>query len=124
LTCSKKAAYTYAVIVLRVDMNPVFKALADRNRRKMLDRLFAEPGLSLSELIRDLKMTRQSASRHVSILAGADLVVTYWNGREKLHYLNPVPLVEVADRWLDKFTQDNARAVLALKLALEESKNE
>ena len=100
-------------------MELIFKALADQNRRAMLDRLFAEPGLTLSELIRDLGMTRQSASRHVTILEAAGLVVTYWSGREKLHYLNPVPVAEITDRWLDKFTQDNARAMLALKQALE-----
>ncbi len=100
-------------------MELIFKALADQNRRTMLDRLFAEPGLTLSELIRDLEMTRQSASRHVTILEAAGLIVTYWSGREKLHYLNPVPVAEITDRWLDKFTQDNARAMLALKQALE-----
>jgi DNA-binding transcriptional ArsR family regulator len=103
-------------------MDKVFKALADRNRRKMLDRLYSEPGLTLSELIHDLDMTRQSASRHVSILEAAGLIATYWSGREKLHYLNPVPLVEMTDRWLDKFTQDKAKAMLALKKALEGNK--
>lgn len=103
-------------------MDLVFKALADRNRRRLLDRLCDEPGLTLSELIRSLDMTRQSASRHVSILEAAGLIVTYWSGREKLHYLNPVPVVEITDRWLDKFTQDNAKAMLALKKALEGSK--
>ncbi len=103
-------------------MDHVFKALADRNRRKMLDRLYAEPGLTLSELVRDLAMTRQSASRHVSILESAGLIVTYWSGREKLHYLNPIPVVEITDRWLDKFTQDKAKAMLALKNALEGNK--
>ena len=103
-------------------MDQVFKALANRNRRKMLDRLHREPGLMLSDLIRDLGMTRQSASRHVSILESAALVVTYMNGREKLHYLNPVPVVDITDRWLNKFTEDQAKAMLALKNALEEDK--
>ena len=103
-------------------MDMIFKALADHNRRKMLDRLFGESGLTLSELIRDLDMTRQSASRHVSILESAGLIVTYWSGREKLHYLNPVPVVEITDRWLDKFTKDKAKALLTLKSALEGSK--
>ena len=103
-------------------MDPIFKALADQNRRKMLDRLFAEPGLTLSELIQDLAMTRQSASRHVSILEAAGLIVTYWSGREKLHYLNPVPVVEITDRWLDKFTRDRTKVMLALKDALEGKK--
>lgn len=103
-------------------MEIVFKALADQNRRKMLDRLFADPGLTLSELIRGLEMTRQSASRHVSILEAAGLIVIHWRGREKLHYLNPVPVVEITDRWLDKFTHDNARTLLALKQGLEGNK--
>ena len=101
-------------------MDEIFKALADRNRRKMLDRLRKEAGLTLSELIDDIDMTRQSASRHVSVLETAGLVVTHWSGREKLHYLNPVPVVEISERWLDKFSQDKALALLALKSALED----
>jgi DNA-binding transcriptional ArsR family regulator len=101
-------------------MEPVFKALADRNRRRMLDRLHEEPGLTLSELTHGLGMTRQSASRHVSILEKAGLVVTHWSGREKLHYLNPVPVAEITDRWLDKFTKDKTQILLALKGALED----
>ena len=101
-------------------MDKVFKALADRNRRRMLDRLYEEPGLTLSELIDDIEMARQSASRHVAILEDAGLIVTHWSGREKLHYLNPVPVVEVADRWLDKFSENKAVSLLALKSALEE----
>ena len=101
-------------------MDEVFKALADRNRRAMLDRLFAEPGLTLSELIENVGMARQSASRHVSILEQAGLVVTHWSGREKLHYLNPVPLLEISERWIDKFSQQKAESLLALKHALEE----
>ena len=105
-------------------MEKIFKALADQNRRRMLDRLFTESGLTLSELIRDLQMTRQSASRHVTILAAAGLIVTHWSGREKLHYLNPVPVAEITDRWLNKFTQDSARAILTLKRVLEDAENE
>lgn len=101
-------------------MDEIFKALADSNRRRMLDRLREEPGLTLSELIEDVDMARQSASRHVSLLESAGLVVTHWSGREKLHYLNPVPVVEISERWLDKFTENKARILLALKTALEE----
>lgn len=101
-------------------MDEVFKALADRNRRKMLDRLYEEPGLTLSELIENIGMARQSASRHVSILERAGLVVTHWSGREKLHYLNPVPVVEMSERWLDKFSENKALTLLALKTALED----
>ncbi len=103
-------------------MDLIFKALADQNRRRMLDRLHDEPGLTLTELVRDLSMTRQSASRHVSILESAGLIVTYWSGREKLHYLNPIPVVEITDRWLDKFTKDKAKAMLTLRSALEGNK--
>ena len=101
-------------------MDTIFKALADSNRRRMLDRLYAEPGLTLSELIGDVDMARQSASRHVSILEQAGLVVTRWSGREKLHYLNPVPLAEISERWIDKFSRRKAGTLLALKHALEE----
>lgn len=101
-------------------MDEIFKALADKNRRRMLDRLYEEPGLTLSELIENVDMARQSASRHVSLLESAGLVVTHWSGREKLHYLNPVPVVEISERWLDKFSENKAMTLLALKTALEE----
>lgn len=102
-------------------MDAVFKALADQSRRAMLDRLDEDPGLTLSELIKGLNMTRQSASRHASILEASGLVVTHWSGREKLHYLNPVPIAQMADRWLDKFSKDKSTALLALKRALEDN---
>lgn len=101
-------------------MDEVFKALADSNRRKMLDRLRETAGLTLSQLVGDLGMTRQSASRHVSVLEKAGLIVSHWSGREKLHYLNPVPVVEIAERWIDKFSRDKAVALLSLKSALED----
>ena len=101
-------------------MDKIFKALADRNRREMLDRLYETPGLTLSELIGDIDMARQSASRHVSVLERAGLVVTHWSGREKRHYLNAVPIAEIAERWIDKFSQRKAESLLALKQALEE----
>ena len=101
-------------------MDEVFKALADRNRRRLLDRLREEPGLTLSELIVELDMARQSASRHVSVLENAGLVVTHWSGREKLHYLNPVPVLEISERWLDRFSEGKVAALRALKTALEE----
>ena len=101
-------------------MDDVFKALADRNRRMMLDRLHAEPGLTLSELIENVDMKRQSASRHVAVLESAGLIVTHWSGREKLHYLNPVPMGEIAERWMDKFSANRALTLLALKKALED----
>lgn len=101
-------------------MDEVFKALADRNRRKMLDRLRERAGLTLSELVENLGMTRQSASRHVSVLQNAGLVVTHWSGRKKLHYLNPVPVVEISERWIDNFSRDKAVSLLSLKSALED----
>ena len=101
-------------------MDEVFKALADQSRRRLLDRLRERPGLTLTELIDGLDMARQSASRHVSVLEDAGLVVTHWSGREKLHYLNPVPVLEISDRWLDRFSEGKTVALRALKSALEE----
>lgn len=105
-------------------MDKVFKALADETRREMLDRLRDQPGLTLTGLISGAGMSRQSASRHVSVLEGAGLVVTRWNGREKLHYLNPVPIAEIGARWIDRFSAAKTDALIKLKLALEESEDE
>jgi len=105
-------------------MDATFKALADATRRQILDRLFERPGQTLTELIDGLDMRRQSAAKHVAILEAAGLVSCHWQGREKHHYLNPVPIAEIGDRWLDKFTGDRAAAILNLKNALEESTNE
>ena len=105
-------------------MDAVFKALSDTTRRQMLDRLFEHPGQSLTELTEGLEMRRQSAAKHVAILESAGLVSCHWQGREKLHYLNPVPIAEIGDRWLDKFTGDRAAAILNLKNALEDADNE
>lgn len=101
-------------------MDEVFKALADSTRRKMLDLLYAEQGLTVTQLVAEADMTRQSATRHLKVLEDAGLVVTVWEGREKLHYLNPVPIVEINQRWIDKFSKERTEAVLALKIALEE----
>lgn len=105
-------------------MDKVFKALADGTRRKMLDCLYTEQGLTLSELVAETDMTRQSATRHLNVLEDAGLVVTVWEGREKLHYLNPVPIAEISHRWIDKFSKERTKAVLALKQALEEKGDE
>lgn len=102
-------------------MDKVFKALADSTRRNMLDALHVEQGLSLTELVAGTAMTRQSATRHLKVLEDAGLVVTVWEGREKLHYLNAVPIAEISTRWIDKFSQDRTDAVIALKKALEEA---
>jgi DNA-binding transcriptional ArsR family regulator len=100
-------------------MDAVFKALADASRRQLLDRLRAENGQTLGELCARLAMTRQAVSKHLAILEAASLVATVWRGREKLHYLNPVPIHEIADRWIGKFERSRLQALGDLKKALE-----
>ena len=102
------------------DMDKVFKALADATRREMLDCLRQNQGLTLSDLVSRANMTRQSASRHIAVLEDAELVVTQWRGREKLHYLNPVPIAEISRRWIDKFSESKTEAIDNLKRALQE----
>ena len=102
-------------------MDIVFKALADPTRRALLDRIFADPGQSLGSLCEGLDMRRQSVSKHLGLLEQANLVAVQWRGREKHYYLNPVPIAEISERWLDKFSADKARALLRLKQALEEN---
>ena len=105
-------------------MDAIFKALADPTRRALLDRLFTEQGQTLTELIDGLDMRRQSATRHLAVLEDAGLVSCQWHGREKLHYLNPVPIAEINRRWLDKFSGERAAAILNLRDALQEKDNE
>lgn len=106
-------------------MDLVFKALADSSRRKLLDCLFENNGQTLMQLCKHLEMTRQAVSKHLKILENANLVVTKWQGREKLHYLNPVPINEISERWINKFEQNRLDAISDLKKALEEGgKNE
>jgi len=105
-------------------MDEVFKALADASRRELLDRLRADNGQTLNELCARLaksgaNMTRQAVSKHLAILEAANLVATVWRGREKLHYLNPVPIHEIADRWIGKFERSRLDALSELKKALE-----
>jgi DNA-binding transcriptional ArsR family regulator len=100
-------------------MDLVFKALADASRRELLDRLFAENGQTLGDLCARLDMTRQAVSKHLAILEEANLVVTVRRGREKLHYLNPVPINEIADRWIGKFERHRLQALSDLKTKLE-----
>jgi DNA-binding transcriptional ArsR family regulator len=102
------------------DLDVVFKALADRSRRFVLDKLRAEPGLTLNQLRADLAMTRQAVSKHLGILETAGLVATVWRGREKLHYLNPVPIDEIHQRWISRYEQSRLDALATLKTALEE----
>ena len=100
-------------------MDEVFKALADASRRELLDRLRAESGQTLGELCSRLAMTRQAVSKHLAILEAANLVATVWRGREKLHYLNPVPIQEIYERWIGKFERGRLQALSDLKRRLE-----
>jgi DNA-binding transcriptional ArsR family regulator len=100
-------------------MDKVFRALADPSRRQLLDRLHVENGQTLGELCEHLDMTRQAVAKHLKLLEGANLVVAIWRGREKLHYLNPVPIHEIADRWIGKFERGRLRALAELKKQLE-----
>ena len=100
-------------------MDRVFKALADSNRRKLLDLLRADNGQVLGYLCKHLDMSRQAATKHLKLLETANLVVTVWRGREKLHYLNPVPIHEIYERWIGKFERSRLRALYDLKEELE-----
>jgi uncharacterized protein YndB with AHSA1/START domain len=102
------------------EVDEVFKALANPTRRYLLDRLHQHNGQTLGELSERVDMTRQSATEHLAILEAANLVSTVWRGREKLHYLNPVPLHEIQERWIDKFERPRLRALSALKRQAEE----
>ncbi|HEY4222860.1 MAG TPA: helix-turn-helix domain-containing protein [Myxococcota bacterium] len=104
-------------------MDLVFKALADASRRRLLDALHADNGQTLSALCEQLgDMTRQAVSKHLVLLEEANLVVVQWSGREKLHYLNAVPLHEIYERWIGKFERQRLRALHDLKDKLEEKK--
>ena len=104
---------------MEIDFDKVFKALADRGRRQLLDRLRAEGGLTLGQLCERMEMTRQAVTKHLKVLEGASLVVTIRRGREKLHYLNPVPIQQIADRWIAQFERGRLRALADLKDNLE-----
>jgi DNA-binding transcriptional ArsR family regulator len=97
----------------------VFKALADTTRRKLLDRLRKENGQSLSELCSHLSMSRQAVSKHLLILENADLIIPRWNGRKKMHYLNPLPIFNIFERWISKYEYSKLEALSALKKDLE-----
>jgi DNA-binding transcriptional ArsR family regulator len=100
-------------------MDKVFKALADPSRRLLLDRLFEASGQTLGELCKDLDMSRQAVTQHLGILEAADLVTTRREGREKLHYLNPVPIHEIEERWIRKFERRRLDALRELKRRIE-----
>ena len=97
----------------------VFRALADSSRRQLLDWLHARNGQTLSELCQGLDMTRQAVMKHLAILEDANLVSTRRQGREKLHFINPVPINEIAERWIGKFERPRLGALLDLKRTLE-----
>ena len=101
-------------------IDDVFKALADPTRRRLLDELFEQDGQTLSALEQRLPMSRFGVAKHLKVLEGAGLVTTRRRGREKLHYLNPVPIREVHDRWVSKYAEPWAAALTGLKKDLEE----
>ena len=105
-------------------MNDVFKALADPSRRALLDQLHQNNGQTLNELCRHLDMTRQGITKHLAVLIQAQLVVPLWRGREKLHYLNPAPLTQISERWIDKHKAACLRALNDLTRGLDELKAE
>jgi DNA-binding transcriptional ArsR family regulator len=102
-----------------MDEDAVFHALADASRRQLLDRLHRKNGQTLGDLCRDMDMSRQAVAKHLGILEQANLVVTQWRGREKLHFINPVPINDIAERWIKKFERRHLAALSALKKKLE-----
>jgi DNA-binding transcriptional ArsR family regulator len=102
-----------------MDDDAVFRALADASRRILLDRLHAKNAQTLGELCQGLEMTRQAVAKHLAILEEANLVSWQRQGREKLHFINPVPINEIAERWIGKFEQPRLSALAALKKTLE-----
>jgi DNA-binding transcriptional ArsR family regulator len=107
-----------------MSMDAVFRALADESRRHLLDRLHARNGQTLGELCAELDMSRQAVTKHLAILEEANLVATRRRGREKLHFLNPVPINEIAERWIGKFERGRLRALSDLKRNLEGDNDE
>ncbi|MHB1287462.1 MAG: ArsR/SmtB family transcription factor [Leptospirales bacterium] len=109
---------------MTIDSDYVFKALAHRSRRKLLDVLCEKNGQTLGELCEHLSTSRQAVMKHLAILENANLVVVAWEGREKLHYLNPAPIQETYGRWVDKFARSKAQALDFIKRDLEEKKGQ
>jgi DNA-binding transcriptional ArsR family regulator len=106
------------------DDDAVFRALADASRRHLLDCLYVHNGQTLHELCADLNMTRQAVSKHLAVLSEARLVIALRRGREKRHYLNPAPIVELAGRWIGKYERQRITALAELKRQLEEESDE
>jgi DNA-binding transcriptional ArsR family regulator len=109
---------------MAADMDEVFKALADAGRRRLLDRLHAENGQTLGQLCARMEMSRQAVTKHLGLLEAAGLVVTMRRGREKFHYLNPVPIHEISERWIGKYERGRLTALAELKRNLEGRKDE
>jgi len=105
-------------------MNAVFRALADPVRRQLLDQLHARNGQTLTELCKEHDMTRQAVMKHLTVLEEANLVATLKQGREKLHYLNPIPIHQIAQRWIGKFEESRLTALADLKRQLEKAHDE
>ena len=105
----------------RRETDVLFRALADPSRRKLLDLLHAHDGRTLNELCEYLDMTRQGVTQHLDLLEAANLVATVWRGREKLHFLNPIPLQEIYERWIAKFERPRLKALGNLKRRLEKA---
>ena len=105
-------------------IDDVFRALADPSRRALLDALFARNGQTLSELSTGKDMTRQAVAKHLAVLEGANLVASVRRGREKVHYLNPVPIHEIGERWISKYERRRLEALSDLKRALENGDGE
>jgi DNA-binding transcriptional ArsR family regulator len=106
-----------------MDDDSVFRALADPSRRQLLDRLHASNGQTLGDLCRNMAMSRQAVAKHLAILEAANLVATQWRGREKLHFINPVPINAIAERWISKFETPRLDALSTLKRKLEGEDN-
>jgi DNA-binding transcriptional ArsR family regulator len=106
-----------------MDEDLVFRALADPSRRYLLDRLFENNGQTLNELCVGLEMTRQAVSKHLAQLEQANLIATRWQGRDKLHYLNPVPIHQIADRWIGKYERARLGMLTDLKKNLEDTRS-
>ena len=105
----------------RHDTDILFKALADPSRRKLLDLLHTHDGRTLNDLSEHLDITRQGVTQHLDVLEAANLVATVWRGREKLHFLNPLPLQEIYERWIAKFEKPRLKALADLKRRLEKA---
>jgi DNA-binding transcriptional ArsR family regulator len=105
-----------------MSMDAVFKALADPTRRQLLDSLRARNGQTLNELCEQMDMTRQAVTKHLGLLEAANLVASIREGREKHHFLNPVPIHDIADRWIEKFERGRLKALSELKRNLEREK--